>query len=692
MSLTSLPPTQQPDEVSVPYSDLRRHIDRVDSDILRLLAERRANSRRIAEEKQRRGLVFRDRTREEDVIADRVRMGRRHALDSSFVSRVWREIISDSVLLQQEYVQAKLNGSEDGEVVAFQGIAGSYSHLAAAQFFASKRTNVSYLHCGQFADVVAAVEQGRAGIGVLPTENTTSGGITEVYDLLLHSRLPVVGEIKLKVDHCLLGLPESTVDGLTTIYCHPQAVLQCGAFLSELKDCQVVYYGDTAASGLRIKELGDPSIGAIASEEAARTLDLRVLRSGVGNRAHNYTRFVVIGRSPISVDERVPCKTSLVMSVGNAPGALLNALAAFRDEGINLVKLESRPVPSNPFEEMFYVDLDGNSAEPRVQRALDELTRLTRFVRVLGSYPSRDLRPVTEIPEPAVDSRRPAAAPEKHQAAAPPPQASGYRLAGREHKGDDTTVRVGGVDIGGRGLVVIAGPCAVESFDQIMQCAREVSERGGHILRGGCFKPRTSPYSFQGLGLEGLDMLAEAGRAFDLPVVTEVLTPEDVSAVAAKSDILQVGARNMQNFKLLSAVGSTQRPVMLKRGMSASVVELLQAAEYILKAGNQQVFLCERGIRTFETSTRNTLDLAAVPVLRARSHLPVIVDPSHAAGDRTLVPALAMAAQAVGAHGVMVEIHPQPEEALSDGPQALPFDQFAALLGALAESGRTSQV
>jgi chorismate mutase/prephenate dehydratase len=265
---------------------------------------------------------------------------------------------------------------------------------------------------------------------------------------------------------------------------------------------------------------------------------------------------------------------------------------------------------------------------------------------------------------------------------------AGYRLASREYKSEDTVIDVRGVRIGGDGLVVIAGPCAVESFEQILACAREVKEQGGHILRGGCFKPRTSPYSFQGLGYEGLDMLVEAGRKYRLPVVTEVLSPEDVERVAEKSDVLQIGARNMQNFTLLSEVGRARRPVMLKRGMSSSLDELLQAAEYILAGGNQQVFLCERGIRTFETATRNTLDVSAVPVLRGRTHLPVAIDPSHAAGKRELVAPLAVAGKAVGAHAIMVEIHPDPEKALSDGPQALRFPEFSELMARLLNGRR----
>jgi 3-deoxy-7-phosphoheptulonate synthase len=251
-----------------------------------------------------------------------------------------------------------------------------------------------------------------------------------------------------------------------------------------------------------------------------------------------------------------------------------------------------------------------------------------------------------------------------------------YPEVARDDTADRTVVRVGGAEIGGEDPVLIAGPCSVESREQILRVAEAVAEAGGRLLRGGCFKPRTSPYSFQGLGAEGLDLLAEAGERFDLPVITEVLAPGDVAAVAARADVLQIGARNMQNFPLLKAVGRAERPVMLKRGMMASIEEWLSAAEYVVGHGNPDVFLCERGIRTFESATRYTLDLSSVPVVKERTHLPVVVDPSHAAGQRRWVPALVRAALGAGAHGVMVEAHPNPEEALSDGPQSLSFDRL----------------
>jgi len=229
----------------------------------------------------------------------------------------------------------------------------------------------------------------------------------------------------------------------------------------------------------------------------------------------------------------------------------------------------------------------------------------------------------------------------------------------------------------------MAGPCSIESEEQIHQTAALVAAAGANILRGGAFKPRTSPYAFQGLGYKGLDLLKSAADEYDLPIITEVLSIDQIEKVAEKSDILQIGARNMQNFSLLSEVGKSFRPVMLKRGLMASIEEVLNAAEYILAKGNRQVMLCERGIRTFETATRNTLDLSAVPVLKELTHLPIIVDPSHAVGHRDKVIPLAKAAKAVGADGLMVEMHPNPEKALSDGEQSLTFDQFRSLVSEL---------
>ena len=263
-----------------------------------------------------------------------------------------------------------------------------------------------------------------------------------------------------------------------------------------------------------------------------------------------------------------------------------------------------------------------------------------------------------------------------------------FKLASREFTPQRTVVEVGAganaARVGGREIVIAAGPCAVESWEQLEEIATAAKSCGAHLLRGGAFKPRTSPYSFQGLGEEGLKLLARAREKTGLPVVTEVMTPEAVPLVEEYADCLQVGARNMQNFNLLQACGKARKPVLLKRGLSATLEELLMAAEYVLSSGNPDVILCERGVRTFERATRNTLDLSAVAVLKEWSHLPVIVDPSHGTGHASLVPPMSLAAIACGADGLIIEVHPHPERALSDGPQSLTPAALAQTLASVA--------
>jgi 3-deoxy-7-phosphoheptulonate synthase len=269
------------------------------------------------------------------------------------------------------------------------------------------------------------------------------------------------------------------------------------------------------------------------------------------------------------------------------------------------------------------------------------------------------------------------------------PVSKPYKLASREFHPQDTIIKINGVAIGGNEIVVMAGPCAVESEEQLMSTAHAVKAAGATVLRGGAFKPRTSPYQFRGLGENGLKILAQASKETQMPVITEVISPEHVDLVAKYADILQIGARNMQNFILLDEVGKTKKPVLLKRGLSSNIQEWLLAAEYILAQGNEQVILCERGIRTFETYTRNTMDLSAIPIIEKVSHLPIIADPSHATGKWYLVTPLALAAVAAGADGLLIEVHPNPDLALTDGPQSLNFDNFRLLMSQLVPIAQT---
>ncbi|HSD71184.1 MAG TPA: 3-deoxy-7-phosphoheptulonate synthase, partial [Thermoanaerobaculia bacterium] len=631
--------------------------------------------------KRESGTFLRDLAREEELLAAVVEEGRDLGLDGYFITQVFREILEYSVRIQRDALVHEQNPALAGgelRFVGFQGSEGAYSHLAGQKYFASDGDRILFRGYSTFRELLEAVVDRAVACAVLPIENTTAGSINESYDLLSQMELSIVGEEVFAVEHCLFGLEEVPLSRIRRIYSHPQALAQCSDFLAVLTHCTAEGFLDTAMAVRKVKEDEDLSQAAIASEEAGRLLGLKLLRRGISNQRDNYTRFVIVSRETVAYDERIPCKTSLVFATRHEPGALVRCLNVLQAHGLNMTKLESRPRPSVPFDYLFYVDFEGNIANADVRDAVQEITREASFLKCLGSYPART-GPEARPSSPRRVSREKAAP----AAPQPPPEAvekKPYRLASRGAKPEDTVIPIGSVLVGGRDAVVIAGPCSVESSEQILQCARIVRETGGDILRGGCFKPRTSPYSFQGLGYEGLDHLARAGREFGLPVITEVLNPADVVAVSRVADILQIGARNAQNFSLLKEVGRVDRPVLLKRGMMTSLDEFLAAAEYILSQGNQRVILCERGIRTFETATRNTLDLSAVPVLRERTHLPIIVDPSHACGVARWVTPLAEAALACGAHGIMVEIHPQPEKALSDGPQSLTFADFSVLM------------
>jgi chorismate mutase / prephenate dehydratase len=687
--------SEQPD-----IAGLRSGLDEVDGGIVRLIARRRDLIAAIAKAKEHSEAGIQDREREQRVLDGVVAVATDLGVSASLVRTIFRELISDSVAQQARH----LNGDAGGRVrVAFQGAAHSYSDAAAQKYLAARGLAGDLAGYQTFREAAGALLAGDVDLAVLPIENTTAGSINEVYAILREHDLYIVGEETWKVDHCLAAAQDVPLSSLSRILSHPQGLEQCSQFLQSIPNVTPTTYFDTAGAMQAVAASGDPTVAAIASPEAAAAYGLVVLRRGISDFDDNYTRFVALSTSPAAVDLRVPCKTSLILVTGHEEGDLLRCLEVLSGSGHSMTKLESRPRPGRPWEYMFFVDFEGNAADPRTTAALDELRSAALFVKVLGSYPAKALRAPArpgDLPDPRPEGDRragqqPGSGPstadpaEMLEAVAATPRSTAprsrhYKLVDREARQADTVIRVGDVLVGGDGFVVMAGPCSVESQEQIEATARFVAEHGAHVLRGGVFKPRTSPYSFQGLGWDGLDLLVAAGREAGLPVVTEVMAVDQVQRMAKEAGILQVGARNMQNFDLLRELGKVDRPVLLKRGLSSTIEEWLAAAEYIAAQGNQQVILCERGIRTFESATRNTLDLSAVAVVRERSHLPVIVDPSHGTGQRRYVAPMAWAARAAGAHGLLIEVHPDPDRALSDADQSLAFGQFAELMHGLA--------
>jgi chorismate mutase/prephenate dehydratase len=664
--------------------ELRQKIDEVDEGIVRLIARRLEMVGLVIKEKAGRPQMIRDPARERAVLARVEGVAQSLGVSGPLARKIFSEIITHSLAREAASLSTDPAMAAREVAIAYQGSPYTYNHLAAEKYVGERGLKGRFLACASNKEVVDQLESGAADFAFLPIENTAAGSINQVYDLLREHEFHIVGEETFKVEHCLAGIAEVPLDALHQILSHPLALDQCTAFIEALPQARAVPCVDTAEALRLVAESKDENLAAIASPEGAVAQGLTVLRRNIGDHEEMLMRYVALARAPEVYDARIPCKTSLIISTRHEQGALLRCLQLLSDHGLSLTKLESRPRPNRAWEYMFFLDFEGNVSDPKVTTALDQLRGQSTFMKVLGCYPAK----ATPIEAQAAGVKQSApgtvAPPAPKGPAAPAVHKSkNYKLADRASRGQDTVVRVGDILIGGTGFTVMAGPCSVESSDQIYSTAKYVREHGAHVLRGGVFKPRTSPYAFQGMGYDGLDLLAAAGRSAGLPIITEVMSPDQVRGVAEKSDILQIGARNMQNFPLLKEVGKVDRPVLLKRGLSSTIEEWLAAAEYILAQGNGQVMLCERGIRTFESATRNTLDLSAVVVLRERTHLPVIVDPSHGTGKAAYVAPMAMAARACGAHGLLIEVHPEPDKALSDGDQSLTFDQFGALMDGL---------
>lgn len=667
-----------------PLPALRDRLSDLDKRIVELIAERFRVVAHVGDEKAGSDRAIRDPERERQVLASVEQIARVEGAPVNLLVRMYRDLLGESVSRQ---VSSRTGQTQHERVrVAVQGAEQTFSFLAAHKYLSGGERQGELVATRTYQAAVDALKAGEVDLAILPIENTIAGSINEVYDLLRENDVSIVGEETWNVDHCLAGVSEVPLGAVRRVLSDLDGLEQCSAFVQALSRAAPVLHVDAGEAMRAVADSGDPTQVAIGAPEAATAHGLQVLRRAIANHAENFTRFVVLARHPVAVDLNAPCKTSLIFVGRHEQGALIRSLDVLGSSGHSMTKLESRPRPGRPWEYMFFLDFEGNVADPRTASALDDLRSTSLHLKVLGSYPAKatkiefhhgDSTPL--LPEPAgVDVL------EAVVTGAPPVRASSnYRLAGRAARTADTVIPVGTLLVGGSGFVVMAGPCSVESADQVMTTARAVREAGAQILRGGVFKPRTSPYAFQGLGWDGLELLAAAGRASGMPIISEVMAVDQVRRMAELVDILQVGARNMQNFDLLRELGKLDRPILLKRGLSSTIEEWLGAAEYLLASGNQQVILCERGIRTFETSTRNTLDLSAIPVLRERTHLPVIVDPSHGTGYRAYVPAMARAARAAGAHGLLIEVHPDPDRALSDAAQSLSFAEFLALMRSL---------
>ena len=529
--------------------------------------------------------------------------------------------------------------TKDDLKVGYQGEPGAYGEVAAAahggipQGFAS------------FDKLLEALRDGQIDEVVLPMENAVVGAITEALEPLAEfvtagGELVAVALTSVPVRLSLAARPGTLLSDVKRAWSHPAALRQCTHRLAQMGIERVVCYDTAGAAQIVANEATTDA--AVCSRRAAERYGLEVLVDDVSDKEQNGTRFAHLRMADHA---RAQVSLAFLRTSSMTATSRLDVLT-----GATLLPLA------------------GNAEFPVRMWVLG-----ADAARLQALAPARDVQ-VISLGQPAAHAAR---------IATPPKQGTEPVVKSLPHataRKAPTIVEVGKLRVGGGARAVIAGPCSVESAEQVMRIAKEVAACGATALRGGIFKPRTNPYAFQGHGLEALDWLVAAGREVGIPVVTEVMAIDQVAPVAAKSDVLQIGARNMQNFDLLRAVGRSGRPVLLKRGAGATVDEWLGAAEYIMAAGEQRVILCERGIRTFETSTRNTLDIGGMLAARPLTHLPIIADPSHAAGRADLVEGLARAAWAAGADGLIVEVHRDPDAALSDGAQSLDPGAFDALM------------
>ncbi|OEE84615.1 chorismate mutase [Enterovibrio norvegicus FF-162] len=378
--------------------EIRENVSRIDKQLLSLLADRRKLSLEVAKSKIQTQKPVRDIKREQALLERLVADGHTHDLDPQYVTKIFHSVIEDSVLYQQAFLQRLANPDNEQPLarVSFLGGKGSYSNLAARNFFARKHTKLAEIQCPSFKEVIEVVESGNADYGVLPIENTSSGSINDVYDQLQHTRLSIVGEITQPIEHCLLTSVDTDVDKINVLYSHPQPHQQCSEFLRSLGNIKQEYCSSTAEAMKVVAELKQPNVAAIGNASSGELYGLKPLKFGIANQQENHTRFIVVARKPIDVTALIPAKTTFIMSTGQTAGSLVECLLVLRTRGINMTKLESRPVLGNPWEEMFYVDVEGNMRTDIMKETLEELTKLTRYIKVLGSYPIENVAP-TEI-------------------------------------------------------------------------------------------------------------------------------------------------------------------------------------------------------------------------------------------------------------------------------------------------------
>ncbi|MBL1378344.1 chorismate mutase [Zobellella sp. CGMCC 1.18722] len=606
--------------------DIRTHISRLDSELLTLLAKRKALSLDVARSKLANPRPIRDQEREQALLVELINQGRQLGLDAHYVTRIYHTIIEDSVLSQQALLQDLLNPQDKAPAisVAFLGLTGSYSNLAARKYLSRFQASIIEHNCETFQQILDTVESGQAQYGILPIENTSSGSINDVFDLMQHTSLSIVGELTQPIEHCLLVAVDTDVSQLKTLYTHPQVYQQCSQYLKTLPGVKVEFCAASSNAMELVAGLKRPDVGAMGSADGGELHGLRPLVRGLANQKQNMTRFIVVARKPIEVAEQIPAKTSFIMSTGQQSGALVEALLVLRGHDITMTKLESRPIIGNPWEEMFYVDVAANVNSPEMQSALKELGRITRFIKVLGCYPSAEVAP-TRIPSGALS-----------QAGNTPRAEAEQPRHSRAYKADGSRLQIGRFYLGAREPLLVAMLGAWPGRQQLQEDARRLKESGGQVLAAPCFDNGDIQQ-----GLQRLQQLREVAAQFDLAAMTAVGKVEELNRAAEYLDLLLLQPDQPQRGELLIAAGRCTRPLLLP--LQPDTAASLAEADLILKEGNQQLALLDG----------QGLPLVELLALQQQTHLPLL---SRLEGEASLLPELAHALKEAGVQGFCIEL------------------------------------
>ncbi|WP_330149560.1 chorismate mutase [Shewanella xiamenensis] len=620
-----------------PLNHTREQITQLDNELLSLLAERRRLSLEVARSKEVDVRPIRDTQREKELLARLVTAGREKGLDAHYVISLYQSIIEDSVLNQQAYLHGRANPETQKQqyCIAYLGARGSYSYLAASRYCQRRQVEMLDLGCQSFDEIVQAVESGHADYGFLPIENTSSGSINEVYDVLQHTSLSIVGETTIEVSHCLLGKPGSKLSDIKTVYAHPQPISQCSRYLSQHKGLRLEYCSSSAEAMEKVNQSTDNSAAAIGSTEGGALYQLESIESGLANQKINQSRFIVVARKAVAVPEQLPAKTTLIMATGQKAGALVEALLVLKAHQLNMSKLESRPIPGTPWEEMFYLDIDANISSEAMQQGLKQLERITRFIKVLGCYPCETVKP-TQLSNSQLLIEPNTSKAEVFSEVST--KSSPYRYS-KAYKAQASEIHCGPFTIGAGNLGAIAkitlskslllesSPAVLSAFERRVKQLKEAGFQA--VILDGCHS-LTSAEAI-------IPKLRQTLHQYDLLCVIAIEQATDMPLATGHADMLFLTGKQMFNQALLTQAGTLPIPLFLERNDMASYEEFMAATETILSQGNQQLILCDSGIRTYNNANLPTLDLASLIQIKANSHLPIVINPCYAISEDALL-------------------------------------------------------